>query len=109
MTKTYIKEAVERAERASDLAGKIRELDEAMEVLPKDDFDIESILHEDPSRLQVVIYLGDLSADHDIIKVPVPAADQMRVYAMMKTALQERHAEAAGMLLRELSSDASVN
>lgn len=100
MSKKYIDEALARADRASELAEKVRSTQSALDALPKEGRELEQILADDVYNLQIVM-IAD--GEETMVKAPVPEGEQCRTYTILKKSLQELHDNALAELVREQS------
>lgn len=100
MNKKYIDEALARADRASELADKVRDTQSALDALPKEGRELEQLLSDDAYNLQIAMITD---GEATIVKAPVPEDEQCRVYTILKRSLQELHDKALAEMVREQS------
>lgn len=100
MNKKYIDEALARADRASELADKVRNTQSALDALPKEGRELEQLLADDVYNLQIAMVVD---GEATIVKAPVPEDEQCRVYTILKKSLQELHDKALAEMVREQS------
>lgn len=100
MNKKYIDEALARADRAAELADKVRNTQSALDALPKEGRELEQLLADDVYNLQIVMVVD---GEATIVKAPVPEDEQCRVYTILKKSLQELHDKALAEMVREQS------
>lgn len=98
MNKKYIDEALARADRASELADRVRDTQAALDALPKEGRELEDLLRDDAYNLQIAMITD---GEATIVKAPVPEGEQCRVYSILKKSLQEMHDKALADLVRE--------
>lgn len=98
MNKKYIDEALARADRASELADKVRNTQSALDALPKEGRELEQLLADDAFNLHIAMITD---GEATVVKAPVPDGEQCRVYNLLKKSLQEIHDKALAELVRE--------
>lgn len=98
MNKKYIDEALARADRASELADRVRDTQAALDAMPKEGRELEDLLRDDDHNLQIML-IAD--GESKVVRAPVPTNEQCRVYSILKKSLQELHDKALADLVRE--------